>query len=770
MPAGIDLPPPPPRPETPVVEIHAVEESVEVDGVLDEAGWAAAPALEPFHRYLPVEGGPISGTSSGKLLATPRALCFAIVVTDEAGATRAHVTARESEALFSDDLWAIRIDPYLDHRNIVELGTNPLGVQFDARIQGNGNEDMSWDAAWDSRGRLTADGWVVEACVPWASLRFPRGDSQRWGVSLGRHVARNNELQIWPEVRDLWGPFNQQMGVVSGLEVPKRRTRLELWPALVVRYGAAREDGAAALLTPAPKPWELFDPGLGVRWLATRNLVVDAAVNPDFSQVESDPFQLDANLRYALFLPERRPFFQEGAEHMPPGGEYGMFYSRLVSDPLFGLKLSGKEGRVGIGFLEAFDLAPTPSFLRDDVERRETGWGVTGQSSCPTPGFCAEDTVGKGSLNHVARLRFDVGTQSTLGVAYVEKDLLELGTTPLNALLGLPRTEGDAGSGGRPSRVTAVNRVLGLDGNFRFARNWWISAAATGSYTSTEKARMGGGGWNVEGGRSGRHFEFGGGFFGATPGQRSELGYYPHADRIGGWAFTSARAEPERPGLVWLEPELSGWWAHTLAGKLAGSGVELGVALGGALGSRFSWDYEWESERFAGENFSLHGGDFGARISLAKWITVQGGVEWGDGIYYDPGDPFLGSKVETELELLLRPAARLAITPGVGSETFWSRERVGEGAEAIAAGDKVYEQAVVRLKEELAFSPHASLRAIQEWDSYDRMLRNSLLLTVLRWPGTGLYLGGSLGLGYPGKTLQINDFQVFFKASYVLRI
>ena len=64
------------------------------------------------------------------------------------------------------------------------------------------------------------------------------------------------------------------------------------------------------------------DGGLDLKWTPTANTAIDATINPDFSQIESDVAQIGANERFALFFPEKRPFFLEGIElfsHADPG-------------------------------------------------------------------------------------------------------------------------------------------------------------------------------------------------------------------------------------------------------------------------------------------------------------------------------------------------------------------------------------------------------------------------------------------------------------------
>ena len=83
------------------------------------------------------------------------------------------------------------------------------------------------------------------------------------------------------------------------------------------------------------------------------NILLNATINPDFSQVEADSAQLNVNERFALFFPEKRPFFLEGADFF--GTPLFAFFTRTIADPSSGVKLTGKQGRNAFGVLAAED-------------------------------------------------------------------------------------------------------------------------------------------------------------------------------------------------------------------------------------------------------------------------------------------------------------------------------------------------------------------------------------------------------------------------------
>ena len=144
--------------------------------------------------------------------------------------------------------------------------------------------------------------------------------------------------------------------------------------------------------------------GISVRWGITPNISLNAAINPDFSQVEADFAQLDVNERFALAFPEKRPFFLEGADFFTT--PLNAVFTRTVSDPRYGLKLTGKEGDNSFG-----------AFLTEDsvnnilIPGRETSRSVF-----------LDDTV----RDSVLRYRRDIGSTSSLGVLYAGAGRLRL--------------------------------------------------------------------------------------------------------------------------------------------------------------------------------------------------------------------------------------------------------------------------------------------------------------------------------------------------------
>ncbi|MBI4169779.1 MAG: carbohydrate binding family 9 domain-containing protein [Acidobacteria bacterium] len=270
------------------------------------------------------------------------------------GRIRARFTDRDTA--FQDDFVGVALDTFNDGRRAFEFFVNPLGVQMDLVVDDvSGNEDPSWDAIWNSAGRLTEDGYTVEIAIPYTSLRFQRIRSdQTWGLDLVRVYPRDRRFLFALNRRDRnVNCYVCQLSKIVGFEGAEPGRNLEITPTLTMIRTDSRTVESGSPVPPLQRGDPDSDLGLTARWGLSPNLTLSGAVNPDFSQVEADVAQLDVNEQFALFFPEKRPFFLEGSDFFDT--PLRVVYTRTVIDPAWGLKLSGKEGRNALGFFVAQD-------------------------------------------------------------------------------------------------------------------------------------------------------------------------------------------------------------------------------------------------------------------------------------------------------------------------------------------------------------------------------------------------------------------------------
>ncbi len=331
---------------------------VKIDGRLDEEAWQKAARLTDFTQYEPVEDIPAAEKTEVLVFYTSDAIYFGIRAEDpEPQRVMARLVERDRSA-FTDDWIRIMLDTFDDQRQAYVFYVNPLGIQTDGLwiegLERQGSSvsiDFNPDFIWESDGRVTEDGWVAEIRIPYISLRFRPVESQSWGFNVAREVKRKGFKQSWaPLTREIANVLAQEGRFVDLQELRPRRLR-EVNPVVTGRRTGMRDDDGVFNR-------EDFDPEFGVngRLGITQNLVLDATYNPDFSHVEADAFQISTNERFALFFPEKRPFFLEGTEVFQTPKR--LVYTRQVLDPVGGAKLTGKIGSFNLGYLGAVDEGP----------------------------------------------------------------------------------------------------------------------------------------------------------------------------------------------------------------------------------------------------------------------------------------------------------------------------------------------------------------------------------------------------------------------------
>ena len=373
---------------------------VRIDGVLDEEAWAAAPKIPVPFEWQPGDNIPAPVDTEVLVTYDLHNLYVGFRCFDpEPKKIRAHLMDRDdTDTLILDDHVSFMVDSFNDERRGFQFRVNPLGVQADANFSElEGYEDFSWDAIWKASARITDWGWAVEVAIPLNQLRFRRSEGpQTWGFEAERSWPRDTRHRMTSHVRSrnvncILCQFNK----LTGFEGIRPGQNIELTPTVT----ASRTDAMPMPDYPdgSLERGKIDDQyGLSAKWGVTPNLILNGAVNPDFSQVEADVAQLEINRRFALFYPEKRPFFLEGADFFLTPLQ--AVFTRTVADPLWGAKLTGKSGRTALGFFAAQDELTNLII--------------------PSNQGSAAASLDQNAYGGVFRLRQDVGKMSTLGLLY----------------------------------------------------------------------------------------------------------------------------------------------------------------------------------------------------------------------------------------------------------------------------------------------------------------------------------------------------------------
>ena len=483
-------------PQAPV-NIPRVETKVVVDGKLDEPAWSQAARLTGFRQYEPVDGRPAEQETEVLVWYAPDAIHFGVIARDrEPGTIRA--TRADRDNISGEDHVVIYLDTFNDRRRAFLFAVNALGVQADGvrtegassagRMFGGGNTDYNPDYIFDSKGKVTSDGYTVEVRVPFKTLRYPSAELQTWGLQVERKTQRTGYVDTWTDVRRASASYLVQAGGITGMRDLERGIVLEAQPFITA---SANGQLRPQLTTPATYRFERDDAqaevGANLR-LSFTNISIDGTVNPDFSQVESDAAQVTINERFALFFPEKRPFFLEGIELFNVPNQ--LVYTRQVAAPIGGAKVTGKVGPFGIAHLTAIDEDVSPSCF-----------GVClGIRPRPT-----------NALFNITRLRSDFGTNSLAGLLVTDRSLLDYGE---------------------------YNRVVAADARIVFAKLYYVEGQVGGSWTrdahdNTVSAPL----WKLDADRTGRRWGFHYGVSGIPNDFYSYSGFVPRRDIVRGTAF-----------------------------------------------------------------------------------------------------------------------------------------------------------------------------------------------------------------------------------------
>ncbi len=676
--------------------VPKIEAPVSVDGVLDEGIWDDALVLGVNTEVRPSENVP-APVETEMLLAYDETHFYVAFRAHDPDPTRICATICDRDRMWDDEWVVIGIDTFDTQRGSFEFAVNPLGIQGDTAggIFGDGN---SWDAIWDSAGQINGDGYVVEMAIPFSSLRFQRTEGdQIWGVDAVRSYPRDVRHHIGLYARDRDNNcYYCQMEKLVGFAGVSPGRNIELDPTVSAIRTQEREDWTEG---PFLEAVEDYDVGLTARWGVTPNMTFSAAVNPDFSQVEADVMQLDINTRYALWYPERRPFFLEGA------GIFENVYTRSIADPRWGVKLTGKEGGNDFGVFVAEDEITNLIF----------------------PGSQGSDSKSLNLRSTAAALRYqrDVGEQSNIGAFFNSRD-------------------GD----------DYRNRFGGVDGEFWLTDADVVRFEALGSLTDYPDSvdleieqptdEFSGDAYHVSYNHSTSSFDWYANYNDVGRNIRNDLGFRTMAgyeSMSGGWGHT------------WQE-DSDHWWTMINVGNgFNYQEEEDGTIL--SRGTSFWVNYSGRKQSFANLNGWL-GEDLYSGEMFDVWNMHYDAGFWPTGqlfvmVYGSFGEGIDYSNV--------RPGRNLSVTPRaeykIGRHLTLEYEHRYSRMEVD--GGRLYTANLDYLKAVYQFSSRAFLRAVLQYADYqydtalylddqdpeEQALRSQLLFSYKINPQTVFFLGYS---------------------------
>jgi hypothetical protein len=357
----------------PPIRITRAASNITVDGDLSEAAWKSAAKLEQWWETNPGDNIEPKAKSVGYLTFDDRFLYAGFEFEDpEPHKIRAPYNDHDRIGGNTDDYAGIILDTRNDGKTAILFLVNPRNIQYDAVSDDTtGNEDNSPDFFWDSATKLTAKGWNLEIRIPFSSLRYSSRNPEEWGIMLYRNWPRDRRYQMFAnKLPRGTNCFICNESKMSGLENLPPGGHLVAAPYVTARQIGETRDGLGSSLVNRPAK---ADGGLDLKWTPTPDMALDATINPDFSQIESDSAQISTNERFAIFFPEKRPFFLEGVELF--NTPLQAVYTRTITSPRFGARTTGKYGKNAYTFLIAQDrgggLIILPSALGSDFANQD---------------------------------------------------------------------------------------------------------------------------------------------------------------------------------------------------------------------------------------------------------------------------------------------------------------------------------------------------------------------------------------------------------------
>ncbi|MCI0417522.1 carbohydrate binding family 9 domain-containing protein [bacterium] len=702
--------------------------------------------IEDFVQSTPSDGAPASQKTI-VYVAYDDTNLYVIFVCFDSNPERIAASISRREGFSEDEDWVeFYLDTFNDQRRAYCFSTNALGVQWDSRYSetsgsadSQGGHQASFDALWRSEGKLTGQGYIVSMTVPFKSIRFPSEDSHTWRILFGRSIARSNEYSAWPHMSRSIQGYLTQSSLLTGLKNISPGKSLQLIPYTTFRSFRLleRETDPPGFLTDRSDAAAGLDP----KFVLKDSNVFDLAVNPDFSQVESDEPQVTVNQRFEVFFREKRPFFLENAQYFET--PLNLVFTRRMADPQLGGRFTGKQGPYTLGFLYTNDEAPGK---------------IVPESS---PLFDSKANFA------VVRLTRDFLSQSSIGLLFTSRNF-----------------EGED------------NYVLGSDFRFRLGDHWQATGQAVRSWNDPlDGSKEPGAAYLAQLKRAGRKFELTATYEDISPEFRTHAGFIPRLDFRETEVNTHYYFRPEGEVLIAWGPELTLLESWDYDGTRLDSIAAPGIFFELKKRTNLRLEYFDFHQRLRPIDFPVlqDNVDFSTpawrlefQTSYWKWATLEMVYEAGKDINFVPPSgqiPFRADRTFFSTGMVLRPLRRLQLR----NNYFFTALR--------AEDSTIFNDHIVSIRANYQFTRAFSLRVILQYETTiassvltsledRRNLNADVLFTYLLNPWTALYVGYNgnrqnlslieeNGLPHVIRTrgAMLNDANQFFlKFSYLFRL
>ncbi len=300
--------------EKKTLSAYRTEETIKIDGLLNELSWSNSNIADSFSQIEPFPEQKASIKISVKMAYDNTAIYIAAEIEDNPDSIFKIFTPRDD--IESSDFFEILLDPYNDGLKAFSFAISAAGVQYDASIQ-NDNNDENWNAVWYAAVNHHKIGWNAEIKIPYSELRFNASEIQNWGLNFFFNLRRKREFSAWNPINVKLNNILVQNGILTGLKNIEAPLRLSFMPYTTGYVIKSKDENI----------WGTsFKGGLDLKYGINESFTMDMMLIPDFGQVESDEQILNLG-PYETYYDEKRTFFMEGIDLF---SRAGIFYSRRI--------------------------------------------------------------------------------------------------------------------------------------------------------------------------------------------------------------------------------------------------------------------------------------------------------------------------------------------------------------------------------------------------------------------------------------------------------
>jgi hypothetical protein len=731
------------------IEIFEEDNSgIKIDGELNEPVWIKCKKYGNFAEVDPGNNTKPSAETEVQMFYDKDNLYVGFTCYDTA-MNKLRATMTDRDKMFSDDFVDIFLDTYGEGKQAYELVVNPYGIQGDLvwTVGNGGSEDASLDIIWYSEAKIYKDKWTVEMAIPFKSIRFPDKNVQEWSIHLIRNWPRENyreQYSFVPINRDAPTLFTDH-AKLKGIKNVKSGNNLEILP-----YVLGSQSGNISDVNNADSEFKnekiKGQFGFNVKYGITSNLTTDFTYNPDFSQVESDADQINVNTTFALFYPEKRPFFLEGSSIFD--SPMNVVYTRSINKPVFAAKTSGRIGTFDLGYILAYD-DNTP-FIVPFEEKSEV------------------IATNRKSISNIIRLKKNFKDDSFLGLIYTDREVKKDNNNTFD--------------------IDGFNRVFGIDGRFSMFKYYFLTFQLLGYQTrelndttifydttrfdsrkytgSFDGERFFGYGSYLDFRRNAQYWNFELTYDESSPTTRRDNGFISINNFRTLSMWHSYMFYPDGKIITRIQPQIYGDIKYDFDGKLKEIFLQPSIWIRLVNQLQFNAGFFLVNNEDFGGVYNKDATRFNFSLSSSTFKKFSGSLYFEFGKYIvRQENPYIGYGFRFQHSNTIKPFDALTL------ENSYDYFEIAKSYR----GEKLFAGYVFRNKSTFQFNKNIFLRLIFQYDSFNQTFEIDPLFSYKLNPFTIFYIGSTHNFSnlenLSGMTRYVETGrQIFLKLQYLWRM